>query len=121
MKNRNLIAYAILAVCWEQLLHHVRGFWQGLNPDLWIDKEHYTVSAIQNGPEYVGHNINETKEILLKWITDWLDESKIVILYTCGDNAEIALHRPKDFTEDLSILDYPEDRELTNILYMAYD
>ena len=122
MKNQSLIAHAILAECWEQLLKHARGNWMELNPNPWIDEGHRSITTIANmGPDYIEHTIPQTKEILLKWINEYLTESKIVILYTCGDNACISLDNPKDFTEDFDILEAPAFSKLHHILYMAYD
>jgi len=119
MKNKKLIAYAILAVCWEKLLEHA--LITSDTTGIWVDNKEHTIALIQNSPEYDEQPTYIVRDIILQWILDWLDESKMVILYTCPDNREIALHDPKDFTEALEILEDPNFPELTGILYMAHD
>jgi hypothetical protein len=118
MKNLKLIAYSILAVCYAELLEHARG-----NSEItyYVNEVDHTISLIQNGPGYIACNEPEVRQFLLDWITQWLKESKTVLLYTCRDNCEISLDDPKSFTEDLSSTDGSPLSELEGILYMLYD
>lgn len=120
MKNRNLIAYAILAVCYGELLKHAQTWFKQFRDHYWVDQDNHTISIIQNGPDYAMATHSEIQEILLEWIMEWLDESEMVILYSDWDNGEIALHRPNDFTERLEILSDSDSAfpELTHILYI---
>ena len=121
MRNKKLIAYAILAVCLEKLLSHAL-----LSDDtrtIWVDYKNHTVALCENGHDYLPRTLTTTRDILLGWILGWLKESNIVILYDCSDNREIALHRPNDFTEPLSpdMLEDSHIPELKHILYIAED
>jgi len=121
MKNKNLIAYAILAVCWEQLLEHARGNWTELNPNFWVSAKQHSICANPDEPDAEQQPLYIIRDILLQWILDSLDEDKIVILYTCRDNALISIDDPKEFPGDLDMFDDSEFPELKHILYIAKD
>ena len=123
MKNQKLIAYAILAICWEELLGHSKTWQPQQEPQFWMDAKNHTIAAIQNGPEYEAQPLYIIRENLLSWILEWLGESKIVVLYTCADNGEISIYDPDIAIQDgsLSDLEDPQFPELTAILYMAHD
>lgn len=126
MKNKNLIAYAILAVCYGELLKHAQTWFKRFRDHYWVDLDNHTIAIFPNpsdtiegsGGGYVMATHTEVQEVLLEWIKEWLDESEMVILHTDYSNGEISLHRPNDFTEDLTILSDPEFSELTHILYL---
>ena len=53
MKNQRLIAYAILAVCLENLLDLTKMWQHQQEPKFWINEAENAISPVQNGPEYV--------------------------------------------------------------------
>jgi len=98
MKNKVLIVFSILAVCWEELLKHTHTWKNQATDHLWVNEEEHTISVLQNGPEYKEiYSVIEVRELLLRWIDEWLTESEMVILHTDHKNGEISLHRPADF------------------------
>lgn len=123
MKNKKLLAYAILAICLKEFISHMVGTNKS---NILVDDKHkimtpepedYTEAAIVTDPDIA---INH----LLDWILDSLDKHEMVILYTCRDESYISIEDPAEWKQlhpSLELLENSDFPELKNILLIAYD